>query len=203
MNYHYDTTSGGQFFANAYGQYYRLDLFTNFTFFLNDPVNGDGIQQSDRRVMYGGDIGYKQRRRGAGCAEHWDGRVSNQSGQYPRSTGDPNDENADRDHDRQRYSRGVLCAVRQSGGAADVVDATGWRIARRNVHVRCAESLRDVCGTICRPNKFRPRPPENESYSGPLGRHRILCQLWRGLSQQRRTIRRCAGILAACASQEL
>jgi outer membrane receptor protein involved in Fe transport len=59
LNYHYDTTSGGQFFANAYGQYYRLDLFTNFTFFLTDPVNGDGIQQSDRRVMYGGDIGYK------------------------------------------------------------------------------------------------------------------------------------------------
>ena len=60
MNYHYDTTSGGQFFANAYGQYYRLDLFTNFTFFLNDPANGDGIQQSDRRVMYGGDLGYRQ-----------------------------------------------------------------------------------------------------------------------------------------------
>jgi len=61
VNYHYDTLSGGQFFANAYGQYYRLDLFTNFTFFLNDPSNGDGIQQSDHRVMYGGDIGYKQR----------------------------------------------------------------------------------------------------------------------------------------------
>jgi outer membrane receptor protein involved in Fe transport len=60
LNYHYDTPTGGQFFANAYGQYYRLDLFTNFTFFLNDPVNGDGIQQSDRRLMYGGDIGYKQ-----------------------------------------------------------------------------------------------------------------------------------------------
>lgn len=61
VNYHYDTSSGGQFFANAYGQYYRLDLFTNFTFFLNDPINGDGIQQSDRRVVYGGDFGYKQR----------------------------------------------------------------------------------------------------------------------------------------------
>lgn len=59
LNYHYDTTSGGQFFANAYGQYYRLDLFTNFTYFLNDPVNGDGNQQSDRRVIYGGDVGYK------------------------------------------------------------------------------------------------------------------------------------------------
>jgi outer membrane receptor protein involved in Fe transport len=61
LNYHYDTTSGGQFFAQAYGQYYRLDLFTNFTFFLNDPIDGDGILQSDRRVLYGGALGYKQR----------------------------------------------------------------------------------------------------------------------------------------------
>jgi outer membrane receptor protein involved in Fe transport len=61
LNYHYDTPSGGQFFANAYAQQYQLDLYTNFTFFLNDPVNGDGIVQSDRRVMYGGDFGYKQR----------------------------------------------------------------------------------------------------------------------------------------------
>lgn len=61
LNYHYDTTSGGQLFANVYGQYYRLDLFTDFTFFLNDPVNGDGFAQFDRRVVYGGDIGYKQR----------------------------------------------------------------------------------------------------------------------------------------------
>jgi outer membrane receptor protein involved in Fe transport len=61
LNYHYDTMSGGQFFANGYAQYYTFDLVTNFTFFLNDPVNGDGIQQHDNRVMYGGDFGYKQR----------------------------------------------------------------------------------------------------------------------------------------------
>jgi len=61
LNYHYDTQSGGELFANAYGQYYKYDLYTNFTFFQNDPVNGDGFQQSDRRVMYGGDLGYQQR----------------------------------------------------------------------------------------------------------------------------------------------
>lgn len=61
LNYHYDTHSGGQFFANAYAQYYTFDLYTNFTFFLHDPINGDGIQQHDNRVMYGGDIGYTQR----------------------------------------------------------------------------------------------------------------------------------------------
>jgi len=60
LNYHYDTTTNGQVFANAYGQYSWLDLFSNFTLFLNNPVTGDGIEQSDRRVMYGGDIGYKQ-----------------------------------------------------------------------------------------------------------------------------------------------
>lgn len=60
LNYHYDTPAGGRFFANAYGQYYKFDLFTNFTFLLNDPVNGDGIQQFDRRVMYGGELGYRQ-----------------------------------------------------------------------------------------------------------------------------------------------
>lgn len=60
LNYHYDTTSGGRFFADAFGQYYTFDLFTNFTFFLNDPINGDGFQQSDHRVVYGGDLGYRQ-----------------------------------------------------------------------------------------------------------------------------------------------
>jgi hypothetical protein len=60
LNYHYDTTSGGRFFANAFGQYYKFDLYTNFTYFLNDPVNGDGFQQSDQRVIYGGDVGYRQ-----------------------------------------------------------------------------------------------------------------------------------------------
>ena len=44
--HHYDLPSGGRFFANAYAQYYRFDLFTNFTFFLTDPVNGDGFTSS-------------------------------------------------------------------------------------------------------------------------------------------------------------
>jgi len=60
LQYHYDTPSGGQFFADAYLMYYKLDLWTNFTFFLDDPVNGDGINQHDQRYMYGGNLGYQQ-----------------------------------------------------------------------------------------------------------------------------------------------
>lgn len=32
LNYHYDSLSGGRFFANAYAQYYTFDLYSNFTF---------------------------------------------------------------------------------------------------------------------------------------------------------------------------
>ena len=35
-----------------------FDLFSNFTFYLNDPVNGDGIQQHDSRLAEGGSAQY-------------------------------------------------------------------------------------------------------------------------------------------------
>jgi len=47
---------------HAYGQYYQLDLFSNFTFFLDDPVNGDQIKQMDRnRIVAGFDTQYEHR----------------------------------------------------------------------------------------------------------------------------------------------
>ncbi|MFN2459278.1 MAG: TonB-dependent receptor [Candidatus Velthaea sp.] len=38
---------------NAYSVDYGLRLFSNFTYFLNDPVNGDQFQQSDQRFVLG------------------------------------------------------------------------------------------------------------------------------------------------------
>lgn len=32
----------------AYGFYYHLDLYSNFTFFLDDPVNGGQIHRKDQ-----------------------------------------------------------------------------------------------------------------------------------------------------------
>ncbi len=39
--------------ANAYVVESRLNLYSNFTYFLNDPVNGDQFKQQDRRVLSG------------------------------------------------------------------------------------------------------------------------------------------------------
>ncbi|WP_455379615.1 TonB-dependent receptor [Petrachloros mirabilis] len=60
VQYHYDIPGSGQFFADGYLQYYELDLWSNFTFFLKDQDNGDGINQHDQRYIYGGDVGYRQ-----------------------------------------------------------------------------------------------------------------------------------------------
>ncbi len=39
--------------VTAYANYYDLDLFSEFTYFLDDPVNGDQFEQKDRRVYLG------------------------------------------------------------------------------------------------------------------------------------------------------
>jgi hypothetical protein len=42
--------------ARVYAMRYRLKLTSNFTYFLDDPVNGDEFQQAERRMIYGGAI---------------------------------------------------------------------------------------------------------------------------------------------------
>ena len=38
---------------------YALDLFSNFTYFLDDPVHGDQFHQKDRRNVVGGNVSYR------------------------------------------------------------------------------------------------------------------------------------------------
>ncbi len=42
----------------AYGFYYDLDLFSDFTYFLTDPARGDQFEQSDRRWVAGVNVSH-------------------------------------------------------------------------------------------------------------------------------------------------
>jgi len=72
-----DPTTGGRIRTGVFGAYYRkewnngsifkadgfltrslFDLFSNFTLFETDQVNGDGIQQHDSRLQQGGNAQY-------------------------------------------------------------------------------------------------------------------------------------------------
>ena len=44
--------------VQAYYTRYILQLYSDFTFFLNNPVQGDGIEQDDNRQMFGGHADY-------------------------------------------------------------------------------------------------------------------------------------------------
>jgi len=53
-NLTYTTKLGsGEFETQAYACTYRFKLFSDFTFFLNDSVNGDMIEQDDNRTIKG------------------------------------------------------------------------------------------------------------------------------------------------------
>ncbi len=45
--------------ANAYAAYYHLNLFSNFTYFLDNPTDGDQFEQADRRLYTGADVAHE------------------------------------------------------------------------------------------------------------------------------------------------
>ena len=59
LQYRVRTGDSGELRALAYAGTYRFNMFSNFTFFLRDPVNGDEIEQADQRTFYGGKVSYR------------------------------------------------------------------------------------------------------------------------------------------------
>ncbi len=56
--YTYTPTAQESWFVQLYGSRYKLTLFSNFTFFTGDTERGDGINQDDSRILYGGRVHY-------------------------------------------------------------------------------------------------------------------------------------------------
>ncbi len=49
-------TKNDGWYVDAYAQKYYLALYSNFTYFLRDPVNGDQFEQLDDRYTFGGSV---------------------------------------------------------------------------------------------------------------------------------------------------
>ena len=61
VNYRYLPSEDQEIASNFFYSKYDFNLFSDFTFFLNDPVYGDEIQQTDNRSIYGFDTKYIRR----------------------------------------------------------------------------------------------------------------------------------------------
>ncbi|MET3496309.1 TonB-dependent receptor [Variovorax boronicumulans] len=53
----FDKGPEGETTISAYAIDYRFDLFSDFTYFMNNPVNGDQFEQTDRRRIFGAQAG--------------------------------------------------------------------------------------------------------------------------------------------------
>ena len=49
--------------ATAFASEYRLNLFSNFTYVLDDPERGDQFEQADRRWVTGGRVAHTRKMR--------------------------------------------------------------------------------------------------------------------------------------------
>jgi outer membrane receptor protein involved in Fe transport len=105
--------------VTAYGIGYDLNLFSNFTFFLDDPVRGDQFHQADHRFITGGKVSYRR-------IDRWQGReVQNTVGVQVR-----NDDiaNVGLYHTQQRNLLDVVRqdAVVETSGAVYAQNEIAW-----------------------------------------------------------------------------
>ena len=61
LSFIYNYTDANQSFtAQTWSSWYKLRLWSNFSLFLNNPVNGDGIEQNDKRFLAGNNLTYRR-----------------------------------------------------------------------------------------------------------------------------------------------
>ncbi len=59
VNYRFLSAIGNEFEMTSYFTQYNFKLYSNFTYFLNDTVNGDMIEQNEHRTLEGLNASYK------------------------------------------------------------------------------------------------------------------------------------------------
>jgi len=68
LQYRLHPTEASELRALAYAATYRFNLFSDFTLFLRDPINGDELEQIDRRTFYGAKVSYRVVRHAGGVS---------------------------------------------------------------------------------------------------------------------------------------
>lgn len=60
VNFKTYADNGAKWNTRFYFTKYDFELYSNFTFFLNDPINGDQIRQKESRFLYGTNVDYEK-----------------------------------------------------------------------------------------------------------------------------------------------
>ncbi len=164
------TTSSGRTEVDAYVVRQRLDLFSNFTYFLDDPVNGDQFAQPDRRVTTGLNASHTWAVQGVGLGSEWRAGVQLQNdnifnGLY-------------RTADRQRISTTRQDHIVEQSIGVYLQNTTYWKrvVSHRGGSARRSFPLRREqrrCAQL-RHRQRQHREPETRPGVRTLGQDRVL-----------------------------
>jgi hypothetical protein len=105
--------------VSAFGIGYGLDLFSNFTYFLDDPEQGDQFQQTDRRFITGAKLNHRR-------LGHWAGRPMQNTATFQFRHDDITDIGLHHTQARRRLNTVREDAVRQTSAAASGQNEIEW-----------------------------------------------------------------------------
>ena len=111
--------------VQAYGIHSTLDLFSNFTYFLDNPVRGDQFEQVDRRTALGGSVTHLQEMSLFGVAHMVKAGVQTRA--------DIADVGLHRTERRSRYATVRADDVRQVGTGVFIESESRWTPQFRSV----------------------------------------------------------------------
>ncbi len=128
----YNYTDANQSFnAQTWVSWYKLQLWSNFTLFLNDEVNGDGIEQRDKRFLAGNNINYRRDLQFLGSTDGEFGRVSEPLRSHPCGSISTTGAGAPRDPQQQFSTPDQPGLVRSTRSQADVLATYATRSSAR------------------------------------------------------------------------
>jgi hypothetical protein len=186
----------GLFELDAYAVQSRLDLFSNFTYLLDDPEEGDQFRQSEHRRMLGlnasyswlAEIGGIEMRNKLGFQSRYD----NLSPVGLYRTAAQQRISTIREDRVKESSAGPVC---RKYGAVAAVAAHGRRPALRCLPLRCEQQSRRQFGQGRRPHRIAQAVADLR----PVEQDRVLYQCRQRLSQQRRARHDADPIARRCA----
>ena len=169
--------------ATGYAQRNSLNLFSNFTYFLDHPDEGDQFEQAERRVTAGGRFTY--RRLGRVFGRHAESSAGVQVRRDWLAPGRPLS-HGQRARGCPRHAR--TASVRRWPGSSRRPRSSGARDVRTTLGLRAdvyQYAVTSDTAAQLRTRHVRPRQPEARRGVRTLGRHRVVRQRRHRLPQQR------------------
>jgi outer membrane receptor protein involved in Fe transport len=167
----------GRWDANAYAIRSRLNLYSNFTFFLDNPVDGDQFQQAEQRSVAG-----------VAASRRWRSTLAGRDTTHTLGLQLRHDRLAPvglyRTIERRRIATTQESRVRQSSVALHAESATGWTPWLRSVAGLRADHFRfDVQSSIAANSGAREASllsPKLSLVFGPWRRTELFAAVGRG-----------------------